>query len=283
MPLYLVATPIGNLGDLSLRAVETLAQADLVAAEDTRRTRALLAHLDLKKRLVACHEHNEEQMICRLLPELQEGRRVALVSDAGSPAISDPGERLVRAAAAAGIPVIPIPGPSAVIAAVTASGLAPLPFTFAGFLPRRGRERSSAIASLKPLPHTLVLFEAANRLSETLGDLEASLGDRPAVVAREITKLHEEFHRGSLAQLKEQFRERPARGECVLVVAGAPPLEEEGEGALRQQVGRLLSAGYSPAETVRILTLLGCGRKNRVYEMAVALSGDSDSGESESD
>lgn len=220
--LLVVATPIGNLGDLSLRARAAFEAADLVACEDTRRTGRLLAHLGVRRPLVSLHEHNERRRVPGLLERLEAGAVIALASDAGTPLVSDPGFLLVREAVARGIPVEPIPGPSAALAALVASGLPPLPFTVAGFPPPKGGKRRSFYRALAPLPHTLVIFESPHRIVASLEDALAELGDRPAVAARELTKLHEEILRGRLSDLLAELRARPSvKGELVLVVGAA--------------------------------------------------------------
>ena len=221
--LVLVATPIGNLEDLSPRARRALAEADLVACEDTRHTGRLLHHLGLGKPLLSLHEHNERRRLPALLAALDEGRTVAVASDAGTPLLSDPGFPLVRAAAAAGHRIEAIPGPSAILAALVASGLPPYPFTFAGFAPPKSGRRRRFWAEMGALPHTLVVFESPHRLLASLDDAIAELGaDRPAAIARELTKLHEEVLRGPLGELRATLGARPAlKGEFVLVLAGA--------------------------------------------------------------
>ena len=227
--LLVVSTPIGNLGDLSPRAREALATADVVACEDTRHTGMLLARLGASKgRLVSLHEHNERQRVPSLLAALEEGRTVALVSDAGTPLLSDPGYVLVREAAAAGVAVEALPGPSALLAALVVAGLPPLPFTFAGFPPQRPGKRRSFYRRFAALDHTLVFYESPHRLAKSLADAAAELGDRPAAVARELTKVHEEVLRGPLDELARAIAERDTvKGEVVVVVgpaaAGSPP------------------------------------------------------------
>lgn len=217
--LLVVATPIGHLDDLSPRARAAFEEADLVACEDTRHTGRLLAHLGIKKPLVSLHEHNERQRLPRLLADLEEGRVVALASDAGTPLLSDPGYVLVREAAARGVRIEPVPGPSAVLAALVASALPPYPFTFTGFPPPKSGKRRAFYRRWAGLGHTLVFFESPHRLLASLEDALAELGDRPAAVARELTKLHEEVLRGPLAELLETLRQRPAlKGEFVIVV-----------------------------------------------------------------
>jgi 16S rRNA (cytidine1402-2'-O)-methyltransferase len=220
--LLVVATPIGNLDDLSPRARAAFDSADLIACEDTRHTGRLLAHLGIKKPLVSLHEHNERQRLPRLLADLQEGKTIAVASDAGTPLLSDPGFLLVREAAALGIRIEPIPGPAAPLTALVVSGLPPYPFTFAGFPPPKSGKRRAFYQRWKNLGHTLVLFESPHRLLASLEDALAELGDRPAAVARELTKLHEEVLRGKLSELLEELKGRPAlKGEYVVVIGGA--------------------------------------------------------------
>jgi 16S rRNA (cytidine1402-2'-O)-methyltransferase len=217
-----VATPIGNLDDLTLRARRVLESADLVACEDTRRTGRLLAHLELKRPLQSLHEHNERQRLRGLLERLEAGDTVALVSDAGTPLVSDPGYLLVREAIRRGIAVEAVPGPSALLAALVASGLPPQPFTFAGFPPPKAGKRRAFYTRLASCDHTLVFFESPHRVRASLDDALAALGDRPAALCRELTKLHEETLRGTLSEIAAELRQRPAiRGEITLVVGAA--------------------------------------------------------------
>jgi len=218
--LYLVATPIGNLEDITLRALRVLKEADLVACEDTRQAQKLLGHYGLRKRLVSYHEHNEMTRAPELVIEMEQGARAALVSDAGMPVISDPGHRLVALCLRHRIPVVPIPGPSALVAALAASGMPTEEFLFVGFLPSRAGERRKALAQLASQPRTLVLYEAPHRLEDTLKDAASILGARPAVIAREVTKRHEEFLRGHLPELLERVRRKPPRGEMTLLIGG---------------------------------------------------------------
>jgi 16S rRNA (cytidine1402-2'-O)-methyltransferase len=220
--LYVVATPIGNLEDISPRALGVLSQVALIAAEDTRRTRNLLRHFGIETPLVSYHAHSPERRRAAILDSLANGD-VALVSDAGTPGVSDPGNDLVDAAHRAGFPVSPIPGPSSAVAAVSASGLVPGPFIFAGFPPRKGVERQRSLTSLAATGMPLVFFEAANRLAGTLGDLADAFGDRPASVARELTKLHEETRRGTLRELAVWAAGAAPRGEVAIVVGGGTP------------------------------------------------------------
>jgi 16S rRNA (cytidine1402-2'-O)-methyltransferase len=219
--LYLVATPIGNLEDITLRALRTLEQADLVAAEDTRHSLKLLNHYGIRKRLISFHQHNERERAAELLGYLRDGLKVAVVSDAGMPGISDPGGWLVRETVNAGIPVIPIPGASAVMTALSASGLETEVFGFYGFLPRKPREQLAALRLLVDFPGTMVFYEAPHRLSKTLRNLYEVLGDRPAVLARELTKIHEEFVRKNLGELNQLVVQSELKGEFTILVAGA--------------------------------------------------------------
>jgi 16S rRNA (cytidine1402-2'-O)-methyltransferase len=217
--LLVVSTPIGNLDDLTPRARAAFEGADLVACEDTRHTGLLLHHLGIKKPLVSLHEHNERQRLPRLLADLAEGKTVALASDAGTPLLSDPGFLLVREAAARGIRIEPLPGPSALLAALVASGLPPYPFAFAGFPPPKSGKRRTFFRTWAVFPHTLIFYESPHRLLASLDDALAELGDRPGAVARELTKLHEEVLRGPLSGLREELSKRASlKGEIVVVL-----------------------------------------------------------------
>ena len=219
--LYLVATPIGNLEDITLRALRVLREADLIACEDTRQTQKLLQHYAIHKEMVSYHAHNELMRAPELVIQLEEGAQVALVSDAGTPVVSDPGHRLVVLCLRHHIPVVPIPGPSAFVAALAASGLPTDEFLFVGFLPPRAGARRKKLDALKSEPRALVLYEAPHRLAETLADAADILGSRHAVVAREVTKIHEEFLRGSLPELRDAARKRAPRGEITLLIGPA--------------------------------------------------------------
>lgn len=221
MPLYLVATPIGNLEDMTLRAVRVLGEADLIACEDTRHTRRLLDHYHIARPTISYHEHNERERTDELINRLVGGERIALVSDAGTPGVSDPAYRIVAAAIAAGVPVIPVPGPVAAVSALIASGLPTDSFYFGGFLPQKSQARRARLGELKALPSTLVFYEAPHRIRYTLADARELLGDRQAALARELTKLHEEFLRGRISDLMAHFREHEPRGEMTLVIGGA--------------------------------------------------------------
>jgi 16S rRNA (cytidine1402-2'-O)-methyltransferase len=224
--LYLVATPIGNLEDITLRALRILKEVDQIACEDTRHTQKLLSHYDIQKPLVSYHEHNELTRAPELVVAMEEGAQIALVSDAGVPLVSDPGYRLVTLSLRHRIPVIPIPGPSALLAALSASGLPNEEFLFAGFLPARTGERRRSLERLRIEDRTIILYEAPHRIEETLAEAREILGDRPACIAREVTKLHEEFRRGLLSELAASLTEKPARGEITLLI-GPVPAEEK--------------------------------------------------------
>jgi len=219
--LYLVGTPIGNLEDITLRALRILKEVDLIACEDTRHTQKLLSHYDIAKTLVSYHEHNEMTRSPELLIKLEDGAKIALVSDAGMPLVSDPGYRLVTLCVRHKIRVVPIPGPSAMLAALAGSGVPSEEFLFVGFLPARSGERRRMLERLRIEERTIIFYEAPHRIAESIADAREILGDRPACIAREVTKLHEEFLRGKLSHLEESLTERPARGEITLVVGPA--------------------------------------------------------------
>jgi 16S rRNA (cytidine1402-2'-O)-methyltransferase len=228
--LYLVATPIGNLEDITLRALRILREAGKIACEDTRHTRKLLARYEIHSAVVSYHEHNEITLAPKLAAEIAAGATIALVTDAGTPSISDPGHRLVAACLELGLPVVPVPGPSAVIAALTGSGLPADAFTFVGFLPSRSGERRKAIRDLANEPRSVVFYEAPHRLIESLTDAREILDNRRAVVARELTKVYEEFLRGTLDELLAQLREMPPRGEITVVIAPRDPADADAPG-----------------------------------------------------
>ena len=269
--LYLVATPIGNLGDITLRALQMLAGADVIVCEDTRVTRKLLDRYGIATPLTPYHDHNAAQARPALLRRLAEGAAVALVSDAGTPLISDPGFKLVRAAQAAGHMVTALPGASAVLTALTVAGLPTDQFFFAGFLPPKAAARRARIAELAPLPATLILFESGPRIAASLADLAAGLGaNREAAVCRELTKLHEEIRRGELASLAAACAENELRGEIVIVIAPAPAPTQigaaESESLLRDALQRL-SLKDAVAEVAQLT-----GRRRRdIYQSALAL------------
>jgi 16S rRNA (cytidine1402-2'-O)-methyltransferase len=271
--LYLVSTPIGNLGDITFRAADVLRRASVVLAEDTRRTATLLRHVEASVPMLSAHEHNEAARVAGVLERLTAGEEVALVSDAGTPLLSDPGRRIVEAAIEAGHAVVPVPGASALLAALVASGLSAEPFTFFGFPPRKGRERDALLDEVAAAPRTSVLYESPNRLAALLEDLASRTGgDRRVAVARELTKLHEEFVRGGAAEVAAHFREEPPRGEIVVVVAPAEAIAEAGvdEAAGDALARALLAEGHSSRDVVRELRRrLGISR-NDAYRIALA-------------
>ena len=272
--LYVVATPIGNLGDISLRALQILAAADAVLAEDTRVTRTLLAHYGITTPLVSYHEHSNEAVRERMIHRIREGQALALVSDAGTPLVSDPGYRLVEAAIAEGLPVIPLPGASAALAALVVSGLPTDRFFFEGFLPARSAARKTRLAELADIPGTLVLYEAPHRLAESLADAAAVLGPRAATVARELTKLYETVRRGTLAELAAAYAEEPQpKGEIVLLIA--PATAETREAETRATMDDKLREAMKQ-HSVKDAAALVAGEtglpKRDVYARALALS-----------
>ena len=272
--LYVVATPIGNLADLSGRACEVLAGVDRIAAEDTRQTAVLLRHYGLGTPLVAYHEHNEEAQAPRLVEALAAGERIALVSDAGTPLVSDPGYRLVRAARERGLRVEPVPGPSACIAALSAAGLPSDRFLFLGFPPRSHARRRAEFSALRNEPGTLVWYESGRRILATLGDLIQVLGaEREAVLARELTKVHETFLGATLADLRERLEHDPEQrlGEMVLLVAGARA-EAADEAEVRRLLGLLLPE-LPLKKAVALTAEISGARRNRVYALALEMQG----------
>ena len=282
--LHVVATPIGNLEDVTLRALRVLREADLVLAEDTRRSRVLLVHHGIDAKPVSLHAHNEAARCAEALEVLGSGGRVALVSDAGTPLLSDPGARLVAAALAAGHEVSPVPGPTAVAAALCASGIDAPRFSFAGFLPRRAGERRALLADLATRPDALVFFESPRRLASTLRELAGVLGDRRGCVARELTKLHEELVRGTLTELAARFA-GGTRGEVTLVVEGAPEAPRRGAsaaagpagaqepGALDAQIRERLARGEGAREIAASLASAHGLPRREVYARVIALKG----------
>jgi 16S rRNA (cytidine1402-2'-O)-methyltransferase len=256
------------MGDMSYRAVEVLSSAALVVAEDTRHSRRLLDHYEISTRTSAYHEHNEARETPRLVKRLMDGESVALITDAGTPLLSDPGSRLVAAAIDAGIDVVPVPGASALLAALVGSGLAGDHFTFFGFLPRKGKERLSVLSSVMRLEHTAVVYESPVRLGATLQELsEAGAGDRTAVVARELTKKFEEFARGTVRDLAARFSETPAKGEVVILIGGAERVQAD-EQSLRTIVQTLRADGLSSRDVVERLTGEHGAPRNLAYRLA---------------
>ena len=273
MPLYLVFTPIGNLEDITLRALRVLKEADVVAAEDTRHSGKLLAHYDIHRPLISLHEHNETGRIAGLLARLEAGESVALISDAGAPTISDPGYQLVRAAIAGGHQPVPIPGPSAFLAALTASGLPTDRFTFIGFAPRKAQARATLLQALQQEPGVLIFYESPRRIASLLQAIAKELGpDRPVVVARELTKLHESFWRGRAEEAVRAFSE-PPRGEIVILVGGATvSASAELTPEIEEVLTGLLAGGMSVGDASRLLaTVTGLPRR-QLYQRALTMS-----------
>lgn len=273
--LYLVATPIGNLADITFRAVKTLGAVDLIACEDTRHTRKLLNHYQIKTRTVSYHEHNERQRADELLKLLLDGQSVALVSDAGTPGLNDPGFRLVRLCAENGVRVSCLPGPAAAIAALTASGLPTDNFYFGGFLPAKKQARRAALSALRELPATLVFYEAPHRIAAALADAREVLGERAAVVARELTKLHEEIARGVLSELAAIFSAPDkARGEMVLLIDRTPLDEENTPDSLAQRlaarVAELEREGFAPREALKRAARELSVKRDEAYRLLAA-------------
>ena len=275
--LYLCATPIGNLDDLSFRAVAILKKVSLIAAEDTRHTRKLTSRFDIHCPLTSYHEHNKVRKGPELLEKLRAGQDVALVSDAGMPGISDPGEDLVRLAVQAGITVTPIPGPCAAVTALTASGLPTGSFMFAGFLPKQTSARRERLLVLRGYPETLIFYESPHQLLRTLEELQTILGDRQAVIGRELTKLHEEFRRGRLSELADGFREQAPRGEFVVMVAGRdetmampePAATQISDEGIRQEIARRIAAGANKKDAIRMTASQWGLSRRRVYQLAL--------------
>jgi len=269
--LFLVSTPIGNLGDLTPRAAETLGRVSRVLAEDTRRTRKLLTHLGLSKPLASLHAHNEAAREAAILRWLDAGEELAVVSDAGTPLVSDPGERIVEAVLAGGHKVVPIPGPSAILAALVASGLPAQPFTFLGFLPRKGKDRARMLDRVASAQETTILFESPERLVSFLESLEEVAGStRKGAVARELTKVFEEFVRGTVAELLVHFRETPPRGEITVVIEPAPEPEDSQEidrAAARALAQALLGDGVTPSRAAKELARRLKISRNQAYEV----------------
>ncbi len=269
--LYIVASPIGNLEDITLRALRVLKEVDLIAAEDTRHTKKLLAHYGIATPLTSYHQHNEIAKSASLVQRLSSGCRVALISDAGTPIVSDPGFRLVQGAIHAGIPVVPIPGPSALTAVLSASGLPSERFVFEGFLPARKSQRRERLRKLREEPRTLVFYEVPHRVEESLQDLLEVLGEREMVLGREMTKLYEEFIRGSVSDLVAQAKVKEWRGEMTLVVEGKRGRDKDNERVkdLRSEIKKLRKEGMRVKEIAEILGERFSLSKREVYRMVL--------------
>lgn len=273
--LYLCATPIGNLEDITYRTVRCLREADLIAAEDTRHTKQLLSAYEIDTPLTSYHEHNKAEKGPLLIQKMQEGTMLALVSDAGMPAICDPGSDLVRLAIEAGIPVVPLPGPNAGLTGLIASGMDTTRFTFIGFLPKTQKHRLPVLESIKAYEGTLIFYEAPHRIQSVLNEIMAVLGDRQAVLCRELTKKYEQYMRGTLSQLKDELAVQGARGEFVILVAGAEPetmAAADGSVDYASLVQELMDQGVDKKEAVRMVARR-CGvPKRSVYQAALTLS-----------
>lgn len=275
--LYVVATPIGNLRDVSLRALDVLKSVDAVAAEDTRITARLLNHYGIANRMIALHEHNEKRMAPQLLEHLAAGRSVALVSDAGTPAISDPGALVVAAAISQGYRVVPVPGANAAVAALSAAGLISRHFLFYGFLPARGAERRRELAALVDLPYALVFYEAPHRVGDSIADLRAAFGDaRRVVIARELTKMFESIHSCALGEAGAWIEADANRrkGEFVLIVEGQPAMPSGEDRAQSQHVLEALLSELPLKQAVALATKITGGKRNELYELALKLKGE---------
>lgn len=281
--LYLCGTPIGNLDDVSQRLLATLKEVDLIACEDTRRTQKLLNYFSIKTKMISYHEHNEKERSRELIEHLKAGRKIALVSDAGMPGVSDPGEILVKKAVAAGIEVIPIPGPSAFLAALVVSGLDISAFSFKAFIPRSGKKRQQFLEELALAKDTTAFYESPYRLKDTLKDLRqfsSELASRQTVVAREITKMHEEKYYGSAAELEERLKDREIKGEIVVVIAGRSQVEAESEGwedlSILEHLKLLIASGMTKKQAIKKVASLRGLPKSEVYREAVVISVDKD-------
>lgn len=274
--LYILATPIGNLEDMTFRAVRILGEVDLIAAEDTRHSLKLLNHFNISKPLTSYFDHNQQFKGERILNALRQGKSVALISDAGTPCISDPGYNLVRDAVAEGIPVVPIPGPCAAIAALSGSGLPSDGFTFAGFPPARQGKRRAFLADMARLPGTLVLYEAPHRVEETLRDIREILGERQVVVARELSKIYEEFIRGSASEVMAAVAQGKARGEIVILIAPGEAAQEQTE-ALDTVLQRLLAEdGLSLKDAAMKAAVITGTSRSEAYAEALRLKNDAE-------
>ena len=271
--LYLVATPIGNLEDMTFRAIRILQTVDLIAAEDTRHTGKLLQHFQIKTPQLSYHEHNRQQRIPELLSQLSQGKAIALVTDAGMPLISDPGSELVKACIEEGISVVPIPGANAAITALSAAGLATDRFVFEGFLPAKGKERRTYLETLNSETRTIIFYESPHRLRETLQDLGTILGEkREIVLARELTKMHEEFWRGTITDAIAHYTNREPQGEFTLVVAGATLEKPQlSEAAIKAELQNLLKQGLSRSDASRQLAQQTSLPRRQIYQLALTI------------
>ncbi len=273
--LYVCPTPIGNLEDITLRTLNVLREADIIACEDTRRTGKLLKHFDIENKLISYHEHNAAARCKHLIAELEEGKKVALVSDAGTPGISDPGSRLITAAIAASIEIIPLPGPSALLPALVASGLPADRFVFEGFLPKKGQERQERLAALKREVRTIVIYESPYRICDTVSELAEIMPERKLSLVREISKVHEEKFYGTTSSLAAELADEDIKGEVVLVLAGRDQETAEKEGyehlSVIEHVKKLMEHGYHKKEAIKMVARERDLSRNEVYEEAIAI------------
>jgi 16S rRNA (cytidine1402-2'-O)-methyltransferase len=269
--LYIVATPIGNLEDITLRALRVLKEVDLIAAEDTRHTRILLSHYDIRTPLTSYHEHNERTKARPLVDRLLGGENIALVSDAGTPAISDPGYRLVVDAIHAGIRVIPLPGAAALAAALSAGGLPTDRFAFEGFLPAKKQERRARLQELRQDARTLVFYEAPHRLNESLQDMQQILGNREIAIGRELSKVHEEFLRGTVSEVIARFADREVKGEITIVVHGCTDESQVSKENIGTEIRRLIDEGMGMKDISELLGERFHVSKRQIYQLALKL------------
>lgn len=266
--LYLVATPIGNMDDMSIRMVNTLKEVDVIAAEDTRNTGLLLKHFGIETRQISFHEHNAQEKIPVLLDLLKSGQNLAQVSDAGLPSISDPGHDLVKAAIAEDIAVVTVPGPSAGISALIASGLAPQPHVFYGFLPRKSGQQKEFFESKKPYPETQIFYESPHRVKATLENMLEVYGDRSVVLVRELTKIYEEYQRGRISELIDYLAENALKGECLLIVAGASlEKEDKADANLLAEIDSLVQSGSKKNQAIKEVAKKYGRNKSQLYAL----------------
>ena len=267
--LYVVPTPVGNLEDMTFRAIRILKEADLVLAEDTRTSGILLKHFEIKNAMQSHHKFNEHKTVESVVNRIKGGETVALISDAGTPGISDPGEHIAQTCIAEGIPVVPVPGANAALTALVASGLSSTPFFFGGFLPKSRKNRREKLAEWKDIPATIILYEAPHRIIEVLSDIEDAWGDRTMTMARELTKLHEEFFRGTVSTCRAHLLEQAPRGEFVLVIAGGTKVEEAPTGDPLDAVRRLMADGVGKKEALQQIAKVYKLPKRELYNRLV--------------
>ncbi len=272
--LFICPTPIGNLEDITLRVLRILEEVDLIACEDTRRTGKLLEHFEIEKPLLSYHQHNEVKRTKKLLDKLGQGQDIALVSDAGTPGISDPGEIIIKKALSAGAKIIPLPGASAILPALVVSGFSTTRFTYEGFLPRKGKEREDRLAEVIAEEKTVVIYESPYRLLETLQDLAAKIPERRIAIVREISKMHEEKLYGTAAELADKLKDKQVRGEVVLVLEGREPAEDELDFAditVLEHLKLLMSEGFTKKQAIKEVAEVRDMPKSEVYQVAIAI------------